>query len=137
MPTELVGAATTVQAGPAAGIGATAMLLAATPSGFRGQVAVDIKAGSSAGGIVAVTFGNRSGDGPFRASLTPASGVLQAGNLEDPILRPVAVTMLPAPAVAFGLVPIAVMDAGRMVGFRIFVTIALPAIPHYFAWAVI
>jgi len=137
MPTPLTGSAVTVTAGPAGGTGAVAQLLNATLSGFRGTVAVQMGASPTPGGLFQVTFANPFGDEPFTISTTPQAGALQVGSMDDPILRPIAVTKLPEPTGPQLWVPVAVMTGGAMTGFKLFVSAALPSGLHYFAWAVI
>jgi len=137
MPTPITGSPVAVVPGPAAGTGAQAMLINSTPSGFRGCAGIQIGSSPSAGGLFQVTFANSFGDDQLQLSLTPAPGALQVGSFDDPILRPIALAKLPEPTGPQLWVPVAVMSGAAMVGFKVFVSTALPAGLHYFAWAVI
>jgi hypothetical protein len=126
-----------VTPGPAAGSGGTTALINSTPSGFRGCVGVQIGTSPSAGGLFQVTFANSFGDEPLIVALTPQPDTLQVGSFDDPILRPIALTKLPEPTTAQLWVPVAVMTGSTMTGFKVFVSSALPAGLHYFAWVVL
>jgi hypothetical protein len=138
--------AVAVTVGPAAGLGATAMITASNFGGDRGRCAVVLGTALTNGVLltIAAAAGSFPIQGPVVASVMP--GALAVGSFLDPPLRPIVITTHPAPAPVVHLQPVATFDvpaagqAPQMTGFQLLVAnlpIAAQGVSFRFAWAIL
>lgn len=141
MPTTpLSGAAQPVQvvAGAGAGSGGAAAITATTDAGERGICTITMGPSTAAGGLATINFaGPVAGRGRI-SQIVPGSGMLAFGSLADPDIRPIVLTVYPAPPMTVSFQAVPIINGAQMVGFQIVASGALPAGGVYtFAWAVL
>lgn len=141
MATPLAGSQVQSTAGANAGQGASAVVVAATESGDRGACSITLGPGAAAGVLATINFGGATPDTGMRGRITsviPGSGMLAVGSLADPDIRPIVLTVYPAPPMGVHFQAVPIISGPQMAGFQILASGAMgPGGTFTFAWAVL
>lgn len=141
MATPLANAPIQAAAGAGAGSGGAAQITGTTETGDRGLCQITLGPGTAGGVLATISFaGGTPGSGPRgrTTQLFSGTGWLAVGSLADPDIRPIVLTVYPAPpgTVSFQAVP--VVSGAQMTGFQIVGSGALgPGGTFTFAWVVL